>query len=46
MWSASLGGDDVVAFLDGGSYEQWQSISNCEVGYPTGWLSAVWNDLA
>jgi hypothetical protein len=45
MWSASLGGDDVVAFLDGGSYEQWPSISNCEVGYPTGWLSAVWNDL-
>lgn len=46
MWSPSLGGDDVMAFLDGGSYERWQSICNCEVGYPTGWLSAVWNDFA
>lgn len=45
MWTASLGGDDVVAFLDGGSCEQWPSITNSEVGYPTGWLSAVWNDL-
>lgn len=45
MWSTSLGGDDVVAFLDGGSFEQWQSISDSEIGYPTGWLSTVWHDL-
>jgi hypothetical protein len=46
MWSTSLGGDDVVAFLDGGSFEQWQSISESEIGCPTGWLSTVWHDLA
>lgn len=43
--SVSLGGDDVVAFLDGGSYEQWPSFTDSEVGHTTGWLSAVWNQL-
>ncbi|KAH8696116.1 fungal-specific transcription factor domain-containing protein [Talaromyces proteolyticus] len=45
LWSTSLGGDDLVAFLDGGSYEHWRSLSDSEIGYPAGWLSAVWNDL-
>lgn len=46
LWSTSLGGDDVVAFLADGNFEQGQSIPSSEVGYPTGWLSALWNDLA
>jgi hypothetical protein len=45
-WSTSLGGDDVVAFLADGSFEQGQPIPSSEVGYLTGWLSAVWNDLS
>ncbi|KAL2006318.1 hypothetical protein VTN00DRAFT_9972 [Thermoascus crustaceus] len=45
MWSASLGGDDVLAFLDGCSYEQWPSISTSGVGIPTGWLSTVWAEF-
>lgn len=45
LYSASLGGDDVIAFVDGGSCEQWPTMTNSEVGHPTGWLSAVWNDL-
>lgn len=45
MWYASLGGDDVLAFLDGCSCEQWPSISTSGVGIPTGWLSTVWTDF-
>lgn len=42
MWSTSFGGDDVIAFIDGCSHEQWLSVSNLEVGTPSGWLSALW----
>ncbi|KAK9654053.1 hypothetical protein V6Z96_003994 [Aspergillus fumigatus] len=42
MWSTSLGGDDVVAFLEGCDYDQLSSMMPSEVGIPTGWLSTVW----
>lgn len=47
IWSISLGGDDVVSFLTGGSFEQGQqqSMHNSEVGFSSGWLSAVWSEL-
>ncbi|KAF5015003.1 hypothetical protein F66182_13819, partial [Fusarium sp. NRRL 66182] len=45
VWSTSLGGDDVVAFLVDGSFEQGQSIPPSEVGSPSGWLNAIWNDF-
>ena len=44
LYSTSLGGDDVIAFVDGGSCNQWSTMTNSEVGHPTGWLSSVWND--
>ena len=40
--STSLGGDDVLAFLDGGEWAQLSFNQPSEVGIPTGWLSAVW----
>ncbi|KAK2766791.1 hypothetical protein FQN54_006105 [Arachnomyces sp. PD_36] len=36
--SVSMGGDDVLAFVEGSSYEQWG-------GNTGGWLSAVWSDI-
>jgi hypothetical protein len=45
MWSTSLGGDDVVAFLEGCDYDQLSSMMPSEVGIPAGWLSTVWNDF-
>jgi hypothetical protein len=45
IWSTSLGGDDVVAFLADGSFEQGHTIPISEVGSPTGWLNAVWNEF-
>lgn len=40
VWSTSLGGDDVVAFL-GGCEERFGTGAS-EVGVPGGWLSTVW----
>lgn len=36
--TVSMGGDDVLAFVEGTSYEQWR-------GNTSGWLSAVWSDI-
>jgi hypothetical protein len=54
LWSTSLGGDDVLAFLEGSTYVQSPSSgagAACmsvpsEVGVPTGWLSTVWTEFA
>ncbi|KAJ5195306.1 Transcription factor [Penicillium cinerascens] len=45
LLSTSLGGDDVLAFLDGG---EWSASLNCpsEIGIPAGWLSAVWTQFS
>ncbi|KAJ5585479.1 uncharacterized protein N7459_005279 [Penicillium hispanicum] len=42
LLSTSLGGDDVLAFLDGEEWAQLSMIQPSEVGIPTGWLSTVW----
>lgn len=44
IWSTSLGGDDVLAFLEGC---EWDRLSmsmqmQSEMGSPGGWLSTVW----
>lgn len=36
--TVSMGGDDVLAFVEGTSYEQWG-------GNASGWLRAVWSDI-
>ncbi|KAH8434880.1 putative C6 transcription factor [Aspergillus melleus] len=46
MWSTSLGGDDVLAFLDGCEYDQLAGLVPSEVGIPAGWLSTVWAEFA
>ena len=46
LLSTSLGGDDVMAFLDGGDWSQLSLIQPSEVGIPTGWLSTVWSSFA
>lgn len=46
MWSTSLGGDDVVAFLEGCDYDQLSSMMPSEVGIPTGWLSTAWSEFS
>ncbi|KAL4760539.1 putative C6 transcription factor [Aspergillus foveolatus] len=54
LWSTSLGGDDVLAFLEGSNYAQSPSSGAgaagmsvpSEVGVPTGWLSTVWTEFA
>lgn len=42
LMSTSLGGDDVLAFLDGCEWSQLALNQPSEVGIPTGWLSTVW----
>jgi hypothetical protein len=44
VWYGCLGGDDVLAFIEGGSYEQWPSVTSSHVGVASGWLSAVWGE--
>ncbi|OJJ30632.1 hypothetical protein ASPWEDRAFT_46245 [Aspergillus wentii DTO 134E9] len=46
MWSTSLGGDDVLAFLEGCECDQWSGMVPSEVGIPAGWLSAVWGEFS
>lgn len=46
LMSTSLGGDDVMAFLDGGDWAQLSMIQPSEVGIPTGWLSTVWTTFS
>ena len=45
VWATSLGGDDILAFLDGGDWTQLSSNLPSEVGIPSGWLSVVWTDF-
>lgn len=45
QWSVCLGGDDLLAFLDGCECDQWPSMSTSEIGIPTGWLSTVWTEF-
>lgn len=42
LLSTSLGGDDVLAFLDGCEWAQISLNAPSEVGIPAGWLSTVW----
>ncbi|PWY82147.1 hypothetical protein BO70DRAFT_387247 [Aspergillus heteromorphus CBS 117.55] len=46
LWSTSLGGDDVLAFLEGSEYDQLPAMVPSEVGVPAGWLSTVWTEFA
>ncbi|GKZ81433.1 hypothetical protein AnigIFM56816_005952 [Aspergillus niger] len=46
LWSTSLGGDDVLAFLEGCEYDQLPAMTPSEVGVPVGWLSTVWTEFA
>lgn len=43
--STNLGGDDVLAFLEGCDSEQNPGTMQPEAGSPAGWLSTVWADL-
>ncbi|KAL2817362.1 fungal-specific transcription factor domain-containing protein [Aspergillus granulosus] len=45
LWATSLGGDDVLAFLDGSEYSQSPGTMPSEVGIPAGWLSTVWAEF-
>ncbi|KAL2853460.1 fungal-specific transcription factor domain-containing protein [Aspergillus pseudoustus] len=45
LWATSLGGDDVLAFLDGSEYTQSPGIMPSEVGIPAGWLNTVWTEF-
>jgi hypothetical protein len=46
LLSTSLGGDDVLAFLDGCEWAQLSLTAPSEVGIPAGWLSTVWAQFA
>lgn len=46
LMSTSLGGDDVLAFLDGGDWTQLATIQPSELGIPAGWLSTLWAPFA
>jgi len=45
LLSTSLGGDDVLAFLDGGEWSLPLNVPS-EIGIPAGWLSAVWTQFS
>ncbi|KAF9887019.1 hypothetical protein FE257_010635 [Aspergillus nanangensis] len=45
VWSTSLSGDDVLAFLEGCEYEQLPGLMPSEIGVPVGWLSTVWTEF-
>ncbi|KAL4901877.1 hypothetical protein BDW74DRAFT_159097 [Aspergillus multicolor] len=49
LWSTSLGGDDILAFLEGSEYVPSPGAGGMsvpsEVGVPTGWLSTVWTEF-
>ncbi|KAJ5179855.1 hypothetical protein N7492_003065 [Penicillium capsulatum] len=46
LMSTSLGGDDVMAFLDGCEWPQLALTQPSEVGIPAGWLSTVWSQFS
>ncbi|PYH76208.1 hypothetical protein BO82DRAFT_214394 [Aspergillus uvarum CBS 121591] len=45
LWSTSLGGDDVLAFLEGCEYDQLPATVSPE-STPAGWLTTVWTEFA
>ncbi|KAJ5449316.1 Transcription factor [Penicillium cf. griseofulvum] len=45
LLSTSLGGDDVLAFLDGCEWGQLSMLAPSEIGIPAGWLSTVWSQF-
>ena len=44
--SVCLGGDDLLAFLDGSESDEWSALTISETGVPAGWLSTVWTEFA
>ncbi|KUM55622.1 hypothetical protein ACN42_g11625, partial [Penicillium freii] len=46
LLSTSLGGDDVLAFLDGSEWGQLSMLAPSEIGIPAGWLSTVWSPFS
>ncbi|KAK2784077.1 hypothetical protein FQN52_009347 [Onygenales sp. PD_12] len=42
VWMSSLGGDDVLMFIDGDSHDQWPSSITNFKNVTTGWLSTIW----
>ncbi|KAJ5674206.1 hypothetical protein N7462_009645 [Penicillium macrosclerotiorum] len=46
LLSSSLGGDDVLAFLDGCEWAQLSLNAPSEIGIPVGWLSTVWSQFS
>lgn len=46
LLSTSLGGDDVLAFLDGCEWGQLSMLAPSEIGIPAGWLSTVWSQFS
>ncbi|KAL2815077.1 C6 transcription factor [Aspergillus cavernicola] len=45
LWGTSLGGDDILTFLEGCECTQSPGMVPSEVGVPAGWLSAVWAEF-
>ncbi|KAK6837426.1 hypothetical protein RU639_001034 [Aspergillus parasiticus] len=46
MWSTSLGGEDVLAFLEGCEYDQIPGIMPSDNGLSSSWLSTVWTEFS
>lgn len=46
LLSTSLGGDDVLAFLDGCEWPQLSLNAPSELGIPAGWLSTLWTQFS
>lgn len=46
MWSTSLGGEDVLAFLEGCEYDQIPGIMPSDNGLSGSWLSTVWTEFS
>lgn len=44
--TSSLGGDDMLAFIEGESYEKWPLIMNSYTRVSSGWLNAVWTEYS
>ncbi|KAJ5908880.1 hypothetical protein N7495_001562 [Penicillium taxi] len=45
LLTTTLGGDDVLALLDGGDWAELSLIQPSEVGIPAGWLSTIWSQF-
>ncbi|TPX26364.1 hypothetical protein DIZ76_011826 [Coccidioides immitis] len=44
VWTSSLGGDDVIAFVEGEGLEKWATSSATpHVGVQGGWLATIWD---